>query len=364
MKTVMHMKHKFLPISETFIYDQVANIKKYNSVVLAESKLNSKNFPYKKIYVSSESKKHHMNWILYRTIGKSTFYDKIIKKINPDIFHAHFGNDGVFFLPLKKKFNKPFLTSFYGKDASVLLKSKYWLKQYKKLFIEGDKFLALSEFVKNKIVSAGCKKEKVVVQRLGINTSKFRYKKRKEKDNLNIIFVGRLVEKKGGVYLMKAFEEISKKYDNVNLKIIGDGPERVKMKKLAKRNNKIKFFGSQTHDVVKKELYNSDIFTMPSITASDGDTEGQGAVILEAQATGLPVVSTYHNGIPEAVKNNDTGLLVKEKDYKNLAKKIEYLINNKKARVKYGIKGSKNVKKNFEMKKQIKKLENIYSEFC
>ena len=157
-----------------------------------------------------------------------------------------------------------------------------------------------------------------------------------------------------------------KKHRNIELRIIGDGPLRNNIEMLIKENNlnnSVKLLGIQPYNVLVKEMLDCHIFILPSITASDGDTEGQGTVFLQAQAVGMPVVSTFHNGIPEAVIHGKSGLLANEKDYVKLGENLIYLIENPKEWIKIGKFGRANVEKNFEIKKQTKKLEAIYSRF-
>ena len=356
---ILHLKHNFLPESETFVYDQINGVK--NSIVFSTYHFNKKLFPFRKVFATQDLGvlKFGYNEFMYRLFSRSPFLEKVVKKEGPDIAHAHFGNCGVFYLPLIKKFNIPFITSFYGRDASVLLRSGYWLKRYRKLFKEGDLFLALSNFVKKKLVSVGCNKNKIIVHRTGVDVKKFRFKKRSSNDVTKFLFVGRLVEKKGLAYLIKAFSDLN----DCTLEIVGNGPLMNNMKCLVNSlgiKGSVIFRGSKSHDFVSKKMMESDIFVLPSVTARNGDTEGQGIVLLEAQATGIPVISTWHNGIPEAIKDGKNGLLAKPNDVKDLEDKMTFLIENKKLWSKFGRNGRKNVEKNFNMKIQIKKLESIY----
>ncbi len=125
-------------------------------------------------------------------------------------------------------------------------------------------------------------------------------------------------------------------------------------------NKFVSIEGEKTHETVIKEMLDSHILILPSITASDGDTEGQGAVLLEAQATGMPVVSTWHNGIPEGVLHDKTGQLAKTKDSDDLAEKIIYLLDNPELWPEYGRSGRNLIENNFNLELQLEKLEKIY----
>lgn len=358
---VLHLKHNFLPESETFVYDQITGVK--NSIVVSSYHFNKKLFPFKKVFATQDLGVlgFGYNEFMYRVFSRAPFLESVLDTEVPNIAHAHFGNCGVFYLPLIRKYKIPMITSFYGRDASVLLMSDYWLKKYKILFKECDLFLALSDYVKKRLVSVGCKTEKIRVQRAGIDLKKFRFKKRSSRGNTKFLFVGRLVEKKGLTYLIKAFSSLSK---NSTLEIVGDGPMMNTAKCLAKSldiTDSVIFYGSRSHSFVSKKMMDSDVFILPSVTARNGDTEGQGIVLLEAQATGMPVISTWHNGIPEAVKDGKTGLLAKPRDVKDLEKKMIFLNENKSVWPKFGRNGRKNVEKSFNMKTQLKKLVSVYN---
>jgi glycosyltransferase involved in cell wall biosynthesis len=374
MEKVAHIKNTYLRISETFIYKQITNLKNFKPIVLTNIVKNLSLFPISPLYTNSVFgaagcfifKKLNFFETLPTFFYK--YFEEIIKREDVSILHAHFGPEGVYSIPLKEKCKIPLITSFYSYDCSDwLLKIPLWTKRYKKLFKEADVFLPLSNFLKNKLIEIGCPEEKITVHRLGIDLSLFPFKKREFPKNrkVKLLFVARLVEAKGVIYLIQAMSKIIKKYPNVSLKIIGGGPEYTKAITLAKKLNLstyITFSGAQPYHTVIKEIQNSHIVVQPSITDSKGETEGQCAVLLEAEASGAPVVSTWHNGIPEGVLHEKTGLLVKEKDANDLARNILYLLNNPDLWVKYGKSGRKYIEKKFNIVEQTKKLEKIYDE--
>ena len=194
----------------------------------------------------------------------------------------------------------------------------------------------------------------------------FKFKKRELKPNetIKIISVGRLVEKKGMSYTIRAVARLVKKYSNIELLIIGDGPLREELQLLICNlgvEKNIKLYGWVTHKELPKLLKDSHIFVLASTTAtSDGNQEGIPNVLKEAMATGLPVVSTRHAGIPEIVEDGINGFLVPERDENLLTNKIEYLIIHPEFWSKMGRQGRKKIKGMFDNKKVIKKIEKIF----
>lgn len=281
-----------------------------------------------------------------------------------DIIHAHFGPNGKLISDSKyfKKNKTKLITSFYGYDASSLLEQNP--KMYEILFSQSKRIIVLSEYMKRKLIAVGCPPKKIVKIPLSINTKKFKSKKIKPKNKKPIILtVARFVEKKGIEFTIEALSKIKKEYE---YHLIGGGPlkEKIEQKVLDKGiKDKVFFHGWCKDKEVIKQMQKSDIFLLHSITASDGDQEGTPTVLLEAQAAELPVVSTYHAGIPEIVKDGQTGLLANEKDVKKLTELLKILIENERKRKQMGKKGRKFMEKNHSISKVSLKLTKIYSSF-
>lgn len=171
---------------------------------------------------------------------------------------------------------------------------------------------------------------KVHVISMGCNTRLFGPDKKKEQfflqgDQKVILFVGRLAEKKGIPYLIKAMEQI----ENAVLIIVGKGDMEQQLKELScDMQDKVQFWGPKTHEELATIYASADIFIAPSITARNGDTEGLPTAIMEAMASGVPVISTRSGGIEDLIKHQENGLLVREKDVEGLVEAIELLLSN------------------------------------
>jgi len=282
-----------------------------------------------------------------------------------DIIYCHFGTAGILGVLLKEiGITGKLITTFHGFDMSAYILSTN-RNTYKKLFAKGDLFLPISEHWKIKLIKLGCDKEKIVVHHMGVNLEKFKYFDRKKKSGepIKILTIGRLVEKKGYEYAIKAIKKIIVKYRNIEYIIIGDGPLENKLKKLVSESGikkYIKFVGAAKQDEVLDFYKQAHIFMLPSITASNGDQEGIPVVLMEAQATGLPVISTFHTGIPEVVVDGKAGFLVPEKNVNALIEKLEYLIENPELWPKMGRYGRKFIEENYDIRKLNQKLLKIY----
>ncbi len=251
-----------------------------------------------------------------------------------DIIHCHFGPNGNLGVVLRDLgvIKGKVVTAFHGGDisATVRLRGKTF---YKDLFEKGDLFTAATDYIRNKLVDNGCHEKLIVKQPSGINIKEFSYKNRELKpgEPLRIFTVGRLVEKKGIEYSIRAVGQALNNFPRIQYGIAGDGPLRNKLQHIIKElrlENQVTLLGWRTQGEIRELYDTAHIFVLSSVTASTGDQEGQALVLQEAQAMGLPVISTFHNGIPEGVLDGKSGFLVPERDVDALAERLEYLLQH------------------------------------
>jgi len=284
-----------------------------------------------------------------------------------DIIHCHFGPNGIAGVLLKElEVKGKIVTSFHGYDISVLVKQR-GSQVYHNLFKNGDFFTANSNHTKERLISIGCDKERIAKLPMGLNTYRFGFKTRglAPNEKVRIITVARLVEKKGIEYAVKAVAKVMRKHPNVELEysIVGDGPLKEDLEHLISNpvtKDKVHLLGWQERDEVIRLLDESHIFILPSVTARNGDQEGQGVVLQEAQAMGLPVLATLHNGIPEGVVDGKSGFLVPERDVDALANKLEYFIEHPEQWPEMGQFGRKFIENNYDIKRLNQRLIDIY----
>jgi colanic acid/amylovoran biosynthesis glycosyltransferase len=211
--------------------------------------------------------------------------------------------------------------------------------------------------------------KKIEKWHLGIDLSQFKYQPPDQSfdgTTVHCLHVGRLVEKKAPVHLVRAINyaknDLSKKY-NLQLKIAGDGPLREDTKREIRDldlGNSVHLLGAVSHEDVYDLLRKANIYTQHCKTASDGDQEGQGVSFVEASASGLPIVSTRHNGLPDVVLHGETGILVEEGDSKGMGEQIAYLARRPSKWNELGAAGREHVKNNFNLKDQAEKMIHKY----
>jgi len=261
-------------------------------------------------------------------------------------------------------FNGRIITCFRGKDISIKNHASYHA-----LFEKGDLFLPVCDHFKDILMQEGCSNNKIIVHPSAINCDQFYYKERTPKNNDSIILisVSRLIQKKGLEYTIQALHTVCKKYKNIQYWIIGTGGDEKRLKELVNQlglSNNVFFLGNKSQEEVASYLHQADIFVLPSVIAKDGNKEGIPNALKEAMATGLPVISTYHSGIPELVTDNISGFLVPEKDVTALADRIEHLIKHQTIWSTMGAAGRKCIEEKFSKEVVIDELERLLLALC
>lgn len=290
------------------------------------------------------------------------------KSVDYDIVHCHFGPNGLKVAALMNigVLRGILITSFHGYDAGKYPR-QYGLDVYKLLFQRGDLCMCSSNFLRDKVLALGCPGEKAIRLPMGVNIERHPFQERTLDSGglVKIVTVARLVEKKGIEYSIKALAKVVIDNPNVLYRIIGDGPLRDSLEDLILELNlseKVKILGWMTQDEVYELYDDSHIFVLPSVTASNGDQEGQGLVLQEAQVIGLPVISTLHNGIPDGVLDGESGFLVPERDVDALADKLSYLIKHPEVWHDMGRAGRLYIEENFDVEQLNDRLVEIYRE--
>jgi colanic acid/amylovoran biosynthesis glycosyltransferase len=284
-----------------------------------------------------------------------------------DIIHCHFGPNGIIGAQLRDiGISGKLITTFYGSDLTSFIHNNR-KDIYKKLFINGDIFLPICNYFKKILLGLGCDKKKIIIHHLGADIQNFPFtpKSINNREVIKFLTISRLVEKKGVEYTLFALSRLLEEHKKIKYLIAGDGPLRDQLEKLSIELNLaeyVEFMGAVNDEEVKTLLQEAHVFVLPSITAQDGEQEGTPTVLVEAQACGLPVISTFHSGIPEMIVDGSSGFLVPEKNIDALAEKIEYFIDHPEAMLEMGSYGRKLVDDNFNVRKLNQKLVDIYSQ--
>ncbi len=368
-KTVLIFRKRMLPYSETFIAAQGTSLPTWKPV-FAGATADRSGWPLLKhaatciLTESVPSWREGIDSFLFKRLGKvpSPWLARLTA-FRPDLLHVHFGPDALFMgMPLSAALRIPLVVTFHGFDITIDAPSSSYQKRRTELFSRAAKVIAVSGYIRQELEAHGCPPEKIVRHYIGIDLEKFTPIPG-DFNRKDIVFVGRLTEKKGCRYVIEAMRMIADRFPDQRLHIIGDGALRASLGELARPlGNRVLFHGRQGPDFVRETVGRASVFCAPSVTSRSGDAEGLGMVNLEAMALGTPVVSTFHTAIPEAVVHNQTGILVPEHDPHALANALAGCLSNPSTARTLGHKGITHVSTLFDIKKQCVELERIYGE--
>ncbi|RKY24796.1 MAG: colanic acid biosynthesis glycosyltransferase WcaL [Planctomycetota bacterium] len=282
-----------------------------------------------------------------------------------DIVHCHFGPNGNLAALLKTvgAIKGKIVTTFHG-EAEYTGEKRY-KKGFAPLFEHGDLIMPMSEREKAALIRLGCSPRKIVVHRMGIDLARFPFVPRQPRENgeVHVLTIARLVEKKGVEYSIRAVANLLKRYPYITYKIVGDGPLRPEMADLIEKlgvGERVNLLGWRQREEVVELFRWGDILLAPSVTSQDGDREGIPVVLMEAMAQGLPVISTWHAGIPELVQDGQSGFLVPERNADALAEKLEHLVKHPDSWSAMGKAGREYVERHHDIDKLNDRLMQLY----
>lgn len=383
--TIAYALDTFIHRTCSWIYNHYVNVSQYNIHVFASTYQNHPSFPLKNggsisLFPGYEERgqlrfptrvyRWMVRLLLVRTKLDMLYFFWVAKRRSVRLIHCHFANIGYKYLILARLLRIPLVVSFYGYDYDEIPnRDPKWIKRYRKLFERATLFLTEGEFGRKSLVHKGCSPHKVVVHHLGVNVDliPFVIRKRNPDDILMLIQIASFVEKKGHRTLLKAMNILKNSgvANRVLLTLIGDGILKNELVELAASydlSKYVRFLNHIEYGKLHTELLKHHVFVHPSHTTETGDCEGGAPVVLlDAQATGMPVIATFHCDIPEEVVDGKTGILVSEQDPEALASAIMRFLEEPNLLSKYGRAGRQHVIHNYSSTKQASILEALYA---
>ncbi|MFW9856158.1 MAG: glycosyltransferase family 4 protein [Candidatus Thorarchaeota archaeon] len=297
---------------------------------------------------------------------------KAISKHNVefDLMHSHYGIMGRSCFPISQEHKIPLITSFYGYDAYI---NAYDLEYYRDLFENTTLVLALSDHMSNRLKKLGCPDQKIRKLHVGVDTGYFQPKEQHSElgDDgvLRILLVAFFDERKGILDAINAFAKVQKDIKYIHFDIVGRGKLKNQIESLIislDLQDKITITNNISTPnpigTVLDFMQNCDIFILPSFTSPNGDSEGTPVVLMEASACGKPCITTFHSGNPEVVLNDETGLVVPERNIQELEKALRKMIINEELRKRLGNNARKRILAEFNTSIQSRKLAEIYED--
>lgn len=375
---VLHSVYEWLPRTATWVYGQIRSLPDtVEAHVVCERLVNESEFPFPRVHSFSAQPGHRQ---LADRVGRRLglrrhleFAVSTARKAGASLLHSHFGDVAWRNVGLSRQAELRHVATFYGWDMSSLpeIEPEY-RNRYRVLFAAVDRVLLEGEHMAGKLVDLGCPREKITVQHLGVDVDAIAFKPLawKPGDTLKVLMAASFREKKGIPYGIEALARIQGDVD-IALTIIGDsdGSERGAREKQnilsalerTGLHERTRLMGYCSHADMLREAADHHVFLSPSVTASDGDTEGGAPVsIIEMSARGMMVVSSRHCDIPGVILDGATGLLAPERDVDALAAHMQWLIANPGAWADMASRGREHIEREFNLRVQGERLAEIY----
>jgi colanic acid/amylovoran biosynthesis glycosyltransferase len=356
------------------IYRQITGLKRCAPVVITQKRENAERYPFKDVKIVPKPRTHFLRRFWFRQLHDKPWQisdaelSKLLSVLNETsarLLHIYFGHIAVHLLPLIQAWKYPSVVSFHGADVMVDMDKPAYREATLKMLNAVTLVLVRSESLRRALVDLGSDPRKIEILRTGIPLEEFPFRERAVPNNDEWRFVqaGRLIEKKGLPVTLRAFSTFLKQHPNATITIAGEGPLLPELQKFARElgvAGRVSFTGFISQEQLREIYYRSHVFLHPSQTGRDGNQEGIPNSMLEAMATGLPVFATEHGGIPEAIENGVSGMLVPECDAEALARVLLNATQDPSFLSRIGRCGADAVRKKFDSQQQAQRLDEIY----
>jgi colanic acid/amylovoran biosynthesis glycosyltransferase len=368
----------FLKPEMMHLYRQVTSLRRTQTFIMTKRVQHSRRFPFDDIETIPRPHRNLLRhgWmkfvqrepaLIYR--GEYQRLVEILARRRADMMHIYFGHAGVHLLPFVRAWDKPCIVSFHGMDVARNPQVANYAGKLRQLFRVVPVVLARSQSLSQRLINFGCPPEKIRLNRTGIPLADFPFKQREfpTEGNWRVLQACRLIDKKGVASAIGAFAIFVRKFPNAEFLIAGKGPLQEDLEALALQlgvAGKIRFVGFLGQRALRDFYARGHIFIHPSETPPDENQEGVPNSILEAMATGLPIIATRHGGIPEAITHEVNGFLSKERDIESLGQSMIALAKSPDEYGRMSEMARNAVAQQFDQELTVRALEDAYEEVC
>jgi glycosyltransferase involved in cell wall biosynthesis len=358
------------------IYRQMTALERFRPVVIAQKREEAERFPFEPVFVVGKPAMHFLRRFWYRQLRNAPWQmsraevlriERILAGNDAQLLHIYFGHIAVHLLPLMRCWTKPVVVSFHGADVLVDLDKPHYRVATREMLAAARLVLVRSQSLARAVVALGCSEKKIRLHRTGIPLTEIMFRPRiwPTDGAWKLLQAGRLIEKKGFQTSLRAFAAFQQKNPAARFTIAGEGPMEKQLRSLAGElgvEKQVGFAGFLSQARLREEFFQTHVFLHPSELGDDGNQEGIPNAMLEAMASGLPVFATRHGGIPEAIDDGVSGILVAERDHAALAEALLGWAERPDALHRLAEAGARRVAENFEQKQQARVLEDLYFE--
>ena len=351
----------FLPASQVFVYEQLRQYARWEADVFAWRRFNVERFAFPRVLCAEPA---------YVVRGRSRRFARAFSDNGYALVHAHFGPAGAYARRYAVSAGLPLLVTFHGYDVPLLSTRRRFMPLHlpyalgaRALLRDMRLGICASTELRDMLSALGVEPERLRVHRLGIDLGRFAFSP--SRDGRTVLMVGRLVEKKGFEYGLRAFALAVSGGADARLAIVGEGERRAALERLARDlgiAQRVSFLGSQTNEAVAALMARASVLLAPSVVARDGNRESGLIVVKEASAAGTVPIGTLHGGIPDSIEDGRTGYLVPERDAEQMAERLTRLLGDPGLRARLASAGRAKMEREFDNRKLVAELEDIYDE--
>jgi glycosyltransferase involved in cell wall biosynthesis len=364
----------FLKPEMLHIYRQLTGLDRVQPAVISQKRENADKFPFEKIDIVPKPATHFLRRFWFKQLlnkpwqlsaGEVRAIAAVLGREDAQLLHIFFGHIAVHLLPLIRAWSKPKVVSFHGADVLVDMEKPAYRRATTEMLKLVTRVFVRSASLRAAVLELGCDENKIDIVRTGIPLEQFPFREREFPNDgyWRFLQASRLVQKKGIATTLHSFTSFLNQYPNATLTIAGEGPMMSELQELTRKlkiDNRVALPGFVSQEKLRELYYASHIFLHPSETGSDGNQEGIPNSMLEAMATGLPVFATDHGGIPEAIENGVSGILVPERDREALSEALLSAASDVDFLKRLARNGAKVIAEKFDQRNQIQRLEEIY----
>lgn len=365
--TALIFRKELLPYSETFIAAQAKALARYRPVLVGY-KSGPAGDAYlagcERVLLADYTHSLELRKLLLKAFGNiPRTFQHALRDASPTLMHAHFGTNAGAAIPIARRLRLPLIVTFHGADISKVPRTRSERRRRAHTFHSAQRIIAVSNFIAEKLIANGCPPEKITRHHIGVDTDLFHPGDPQARSSRSILFVGRLVPKKGLIHLIRALPDVQRRLPDTQLIVIGDGALRESLEReAASAGIAARFMGAQPPEVVRELMRKVAVVCIPSVTAESGDAEGLPMSVVEAQASGTPIVASPSGGTAEGVIAGVTGFIAPSGDEHALAAHLIALLENDELRNRFSVAARQHVLEHFDLRKQTALLEQIYDE--
>lgn len=351
----------FLEYSQTFVYDEITKHERYEVDVFCKKRLNADRFPFDRVHVGGR---------LYGPTLRDRGFTRLIESGSFSLVHAHFGPGGVYGRRFAATQRLPLVVTFHGYDVPVLRSKARFKPEFFRYAVLGPGVLrtmtlglCASEELLEMLAEMGVGRERLRLHHIGVDTTRFSADPRPPDGRLEVVMIGRFVEKKGFEYGLRAFSKAARGKP-ARLTLIGGGELESRLRSVVRElgiDSQVEFAGILEPARVAERLRASHVSLAPSVVAQGGNRESGLLSVKEASASGVVPIGSRHGGIPEIIDDGVTGFLVPERDIEALADRLIRLFDPD-LRARMGRAARAKMVREYDNTSRVRALEAYYDE--